>query len=325
MNRLSWWNSREDAERTGGTIPRGIPFAALTAVISGFAVYVGAYGVKEFPSAAVYTTVRNTIVGLTLLALLLRPTALQEIRRLTLHQGIGLVLLGIVGGSVPFVLFFEGLNRTGSANGAFIQKTLFLWVALLAVIFLRERLGGGQLAALGLLLVAQALSGGPSVARLGSGEMLVLGATLFWSAEVVVAKRLLAGISSSLGATARMAFGAVILLCYLGITGKLGIIGHLSLSQWAWAIGPSILLFGYVTTWYAALKRAPATTVSCVLTLGAPITAVLSALAGSGLPRLDALQGYAVLIVAVVIYAFFSLRGAAPRSANSHAVAEGDA
>jgi drug/metabolite transporter (DMT)-like permease len=325
MNRLSWWNSREDAERKQGTIPRGIWFAALTAFISGFAVYIGAYGVKEFPSAAVYTTVRNTIVGLMLLALSLRPTALQEMWRLTPRQRIGLVLLGIVGGSVPFVLFFEGLSRTGSANGAFLQKTLFLWVALLAVIFLRERLGGGQILALGLLLVAQVFSGGPSVVRLGSGEMLVLGATLFWSTEVVVAKRLLAGISSSLGATARMAVGAVILLCYLGITGKLGIIGQLSLTQWAWAIGPSILLFGYVTTWYAALKRAPATTVTCVLTLGAPITAVLSALAGSGLPRLEGLQGYTILIAAVVIYAFYSLRGAASRSATGHAVAQGDA
>ena len=49
--------------------------------------------------------------------------------------------VGVIGGSVPFVLFFEGLARAEATQASFIQKTLVIWVALLAVPLLRERFG----------------------------------------------------------------------------------------------------------------------------------------------------------------------------------------
>ena len=51
--------------------------------------------------------------------------------------------IGVIGGSVPFVLFFEGLARASSPQAAFLHKTLVLWVALLAVVVLGERLQWG--------------------------------------------------------------------------------------------------------------------------------------------------------------------------------------
>lgn len=307
-------------------IARGLGLAVLTAIISGVAVFIAGYGVKEFASPAVYTTLRNTVVGLTFLAALLaRPAWWQELRAVTLRQGVGLALLGILGGSVPFVLFFEGLKQAGPGEAAFIQKTLFLWVAVLAIPFLRERLGIGQLIALGLLLASQVVSGGAVALRLGRGETLVLIATLCWSVEVVLAKRLLATISNWLAATARMVVGAAILLGYLAGTGTIGSLGQLSLAQWVWVIGPGILLFGYVATWYAALKRAPATTVTCVLTAGAPLTATLSALAAGGLPHPDAVRGYVILIVAVALFTALSLRDALHRTRDVRDVVRGDA
>ena len=54
-------------------------------------------------------------------------------------QWLGLLGVGVIGGSVPFVLFFEGLARAEATQAAFIQKTLVVWVALLAVPLLRER------------------------------------------------------------------------------------------------------------------------------------------------------------------------------------------
>ncbi|MCL4541066.1 MAG: hypothetical protein M1396_01800, partial [Chloroflexi bacterium] len=96
-------------------------------------------------------------------------------------------------------------------------------------------------------------------------------------------------------------------------------------AQWAWVIGPSTLLFGYVATWYAALKRAPATAVTCVLTVGAPITATLFTLARGGLPHPDAVYGYAILIVAVFLFSALSLRDAMRRTRSDGEVARGDA
>ncbi len=70
-------------------------------------------------------------------------------------QWVGLVAVAIVGGSVPFVLFFEGLARATSVHAAFLQKTLVVWVAVLAVPLLSERLGWAQVAAVGLLVWAR--------------------------------------------------------------------------------------------------------------------------------------------------------------------------
>jgi hypothetical protein len=104
-----------------------------------------------------------------------------------------------------------------------------------------------------------------------------------------------------------MAFGAVLLLAYLAVRGDLDALAQLGATQWAWVLATGVILFGYVTTWYAALKRAPATAVTCALTLGAPITAALDALAGRGLPDAESLAGYAVLLAAAVAFAALTL------------------
>lgn len=281
---------------------RGIALALVTAIISGFAIFINSYAVKEFDSPTVFTTMKNTLVGVVLLALLLRPERRAEAMRLTPKKALGLLLLGIVGGSVPFVLFFEGLARVDSGNAAFLHKTLFVWVAIFAVVFLRERLGRAQLGALGLLFLAQWLLREPGSLG-GTGVVMVFGATLLWACEVTLARRLLSSTSSGLAASGRMAVGAVILLGYLAVTGGIDNAAQLSTVQWAWVLGTSVLLLGYVTTWYAALKLAPATAVTCVLTVGAPITAALNAIAGRAIPTSEELMGYAVLLGAVLIFA----------------------
>jgi drug/metabolite transporter (DMT)-like permease len=296
----------------------GLALAFVTAIISGFSIFINSYAVKEFDSPTLFTTMKNTVVGVTLLALLFARTNVDApavVRGLTARQRLGLIALGVIGGSVPFVLFFEGLSRVDSGNAAFLHKTLFVWVALLAVVLLKERLGRAQIAALALLFLAQWLTGGPGALRPGAGETMVFVAALLWSVEVIVAKQLLPVTGSQLAATARMAIGAVLLLGYLALRGDLGAIGDLGGLQWAWVLGTGAILLGYVVTWYAALERAPATAVTCVLTVGAPITAALHAIAGHGFPDAEAWAGYGVLLVAVgaiVALAAASRRGPAP-------------
>ena len=62
------------------------------------------------------------------------------------------------------------------------------------------------------------------------------------------------------------------------MTQQAGSVVALTPNQWLWVLVTSVFLFGYVATWYAALKFAPATVVTSVLTLGAVITVGLSAL-----------------------------------------------
>lgn len=307
--------SQAPPARHQGNLARGLILALITAVISGVSIFVNAYATKEFASPTTFATLKNVLVGVALLAWLLRPRAGREPVRLTPRQGLGLALLGVVGGSMPFVLFFEGLALVGAAGAAFIHKTLFLWVAALAMIFLRERLGIGQLLGVGLLLVAHVVIGGPGALRPGPGEVMVFAATLLWTGEVVLAKRLLGEVGMGLAATARMAIGAALLLGYATVTGQIGALAALTTMQWAWLLVTAMLLLGYVTTWYAALRHAPATAVTCVLTTGAPITVLLTILAGRGMPAPQQIAGHALLTLAVALIVLLAPTGRASRPA----------
>ena len=192
-------------------------------------------------------------------------------------QWAGLLVVAVIGGSVPFLLFFEGLARASSPQAAFLHKTLLIWVALLAWPFLRERIGPVHVVAIGLLLGGQALlQGGIGEVGVGNGEAMILGATLLWSIEVIVAKRLLGSLSSLTVGTTRMALGCVVLLAYLAVTGGIDDLLAVSASQWAWAALTGGLLAAYVATWYLALARARAIDVTTVLVFGAVVTALLS-------------------------------------------------
>lgn len=287
----------------------GIGLAAGTALISGVAVFLNANGVRQVPDPAVYTTLKNGVAALVLLALLgTAPAARAAVPRLSTRQWLALAAIGVVGGSVPFLLFFGGLAQASAPSAAFIHKTLFAWVALLAVPLLGERLGWPQLAALALLLGSQLLLVSPADMRWGGGETMIAAATLLWSVEVIVARRLLPGIPSLLCGAARLGFGLVVLVGYLTMTGRLSAIGSVSAEGWLWIVVTGLVLAGYVATWYAALKRAPATVVTSVLVAAAPVTAALTAIGSGTLPAPSVTVGHGLVLVGAGALAWLGLR-----------------
>ena len=78
-------------------------------------------------------------------------------------------------------------------------------------------------------------------------------------------------------AALRMGVGLVVLVGYLAVSGRLPSIGALTPAQWSWTLLTGVILAGYVATWFAALRRAPATVVTSVLVLGAVVTGALTA------------------------------------------------
>ncbi|HSK27571.1 MAG TPA: DMT family transporter [Jiangellales bacterium] len=268
-----------------GTRRTGLLLALVTAGISGVAVFLNGYGVKAFGDAAVYTTAKNVVAAAVLGAVVVlggirgsRTSAGSRLTRPTrARQWLGLTAVGVVGGSIPFLLFFEGLARASSTQAAFLHKTLVLWVAVLAVAVLGERLSVWHWLAIGLLVLAQAGLGGGATTLVGSGEAMVLAATLLWSVEVVVAKRLLGELSSWTLAVARMGLGSTLLVGWLLVSGQAAPLLAMTGSQWAWVLLTGAVLAGYVGTWFAALARAQAVDVTAVLVLGALVTAGLAA------------------------------------------------
>lgn len=294
----------------------GIGLAAATAMISGIAVYLNSLAVRELTDATLFTTLKNGVAAALLTALVMaKPTARRAIRSLTARQWLGLAAIGVVGGSLPFLLFFNGLAMASAPSAAFIHKTLFIWVALLAAPLLSERLGWPQLAALGVLLGSQLLIAPPTGGEWGGGETLIAAATGLWAVEVVLARRLLRSVPSTVGAAGRMTIGFLVLGGTAILSGRLGAVASLTATQWLWVVVTGLLLTGYVATWYAALRRAPATLVTSILVAAAPITAILSTLGAGAVPATGVLAGYGLALLGVVTIGWVAMRGS--RSLNT--------
>lgn len=303
-------------ERSGRTVSVGLGLAAITALVSGVSVFLNSTAVRSVGDPALFTTLKNGVAAVVLLtvAAAIVPRAGHVVAGLPRGRLAGLLAIGVVGGSIPFLLFFTGLAEASAPAAAVIHKTLFAWVALLAVVLLRERLGGLQVAALGVLLVSQLLITPPDGITWTSGETLIAVATAMWAVEVIVAKRVLRDVPSPIAAASRMGVGLVVLVAYLAVTGGLVGIGRLGIEQWAWVLGTGVLLSAYVASWYAALRRAPATAVTAVLTLGAPITAALQLASSGQLPAPGAAAGYAGTLAAGLVVAWLALRSPARRA-----------
>jgi len=306
----------------GATIPRrrawGAAIAAATAVVSGVAIFVNAYGVRAWKqagtSSATYTTAKNLITAVVLMALFaaLAHFGYQDDPppRANGSKGtttVGLVAVGVIGGSLPFLLFFEGISRATSTQAALLHKSLLIWVAILAIPLLGERLSGVHWGAIGLIILGQvALTGGIAGLALGSGELMVLAATILWASEVIIAKRLLGAVTPRRVAIWRMGLGSAILVVFIVITGQIGQLAALGGREWLIVLGTSVVLAAYVASWYTALARAQAVDVTAVLVLGALVTAGLRY--GFGGVTLPSVVGLGLLAAGTALLVWHGLR-----------------
>lgn len=281
----------------------GIQWAMGTAIISGVAIYLNSFGVtawKPTGGSAVYTTAKNLVAALVLLVVFWRMRPRERLSQTPpkLRHRLGLAFVAVIGGALPFLLFFEGLSRATSTQAGFIHKTLVIWVAVLAVPLLKERLSWPHVAAIGLLIGGQVLAlGGVTDLSLGSGELMVLAATWLWAGEVIINKRLLEVFNPRTVGVARMAGGGVLLVLYGVFSGQPVQWGSIGISQLAWVLVTGLLLSAFVLTWLTALSRAGAVDVTAVLVGGALVTAVLSGTLG--VTAVDSLTGL-VLVAAGV-------------------------
>ncbi len=279
---------------------KGLILVFSTAIISGFSIFINKYGVSVI-NPSVFTFLKNTVVALMLTSLILLIKDWRLLKSLTKKQWWLLCLIGLVGGSIPFLLFFKGLSLTGAAQGSFIHKTMFIYVAVLAVIFLKEKISkkfliGALLLLLGNLIYLKAL---PS--SFGKGDLLVLLATFLWSIENVISKYALKDLPAKIVAWGRMFFGSIFILVFLLVSGQAGQITTLNTTQIGWIFLTALILLGYVLTWYSGLKYVPVSTATAILLLGSPITTLLSLTIGVKISPSEFLAGILMIIGLIFI------------------------
>jgi drug/metabolite transporter (DMT)-like permease len=257
---------------------KGILFAFVTAVISGFSIFYNKIVVTGSLDPLIFNILKNGGVAIILSFLLLSTKRIPTLVKLSRNQWLKLLLIAFVGGSIPFVLFFTGLKNASAINATIIQKSMFIWVAALAIPFLGEKLSVWQI--LGVMLVAWSnlFIGGFSGFTWSGGELMIVAATMLWSIEIIITKITLKGTDNLIVSWGRMFIGGIILIGIAILQGKVALFSTVTTIQLVGIAGSIALLAGYVTSWHKALKLAPAGVVTSVLILATPITNMLSAI-----------------------------------------------
>lgn len=291
----------------GNTIVRkavgpGILLVLLTVLISGASNFVNFFAVQGTNSDA-FIAVRNAAVALMLvpLVLLLGRTARTTLTRTDWAK---LGTIGLLGGAIPFLLFFRGLQMAGSGGAAtatFGYRTLFLMAAVLGVVVLRERLSPRIALAAVLLLAGNVLLLSLTAPVWTDGTAYVLAATALWAGEYTLSKHTLRNVPSGTVALARMGFGGAFLLTYVALTGQAGSLASLSLVQWQWVALSAVLLLGFVATWYAGLKTVDLSVATAALMLAFPITWALGFVASKSTFGLPQAAGVVAMVLGVAV------------------------
>lgn len=267
---------------------KGISLALATAVVSGASIFLNKFAVSGL-NPFVFTTLKNVLVAVFLLSIIFLLKEFKNLKALSKKQWSQLALIGLVGGSIPFLLFFFALKLTSAVNAGFIHKTLFVWTLVFAVFFLKEKISKKFLAGAGLLFLGNILLFS-NFAQIGFADLLILGATLLWAAENVFSKHVLKELYGRTVAFGRMFFGSIFMLVFLLATGQLTEIAAISLDGFFWVLVTSGFLFLYVFFYYTGLKYVRASIAAALLMLAQPITALLSfAFLGQAITPLQAL------------------------------------
>lgn len=280
---------------------KGYLLVFLTAVISGFAIFINRFGV-EVLNPYTFTFLKNLIAALFLTGFLFALKDWRILKKISKKQWILLVIIGLVGGSIPFLLFFKGLSLTTAAKGAFLHKTMFIYVAFLALIFLREKIDkkfllGGLFLILGSLFLLKRIP-----YSINQGDLLIFLATLFWAAENIISKYVLKELPGRTVAWARMFFGSLFIFLFLLFTNQLPSLSGVTLTQISWIFVTGAILFGYVMTWYSGLKYIPVSQAAVILLLGSPITTLLSLIWTGQVTLQGILSGILIIFGVILIF-----------------------
>ncbi|MFH1966256.1 MAG: DMT family transporter [Patescibacteria group bacterium] len=254
---------------------KGLLLVLAAAFISGFSVFINKFGVGMV-NPYIFVGLKNIIVALLIISWLLMMKDWKVLKGLTKKQWFLLLMIGLIGGSVPFLLFFKGLSITSGVQAAFIHKTMFIYIAVLAFVFLKEKISRRFLTAGLILFLANILLLKMGSYNFGWGDLLILLATLFWAGENILSKYILKDLPSRIVIWGRMFFGSIFIILFLLITGQASLANSLNLSQIGWVLITAVLLFGYVSTWYGGLKHFKVSEAAVVLLLASPITTFLS-------------------------------------------------
>jgi len=294
----------------------GTLLATCTAIISGFAIFANKIFIVDL-DPTIFTAVRAIFVGI-IFFIISSYQVKFDYSKFKKFNWKYLLAIGIIGGGIAFLLFFTGLKITTGGRAAFLHKTLPLYTTVLAVFFLKERVTPKQLISLIFLFVGTITLYSASLAPAdlwlnpSLGDLLIIAATILWGVETVIAKKaMMLKESNFIVAFGRMFFGALVLFGAVLLLGKFDLLFALQPHQIFNLAASTIILFGFVLTYYWSLKYINVSKASSILLLAPVITLILGFwFLGEPAPPLQLVGSIIILIGAYMILGVKSqLRG----------------
>jgi drug/metabolite transporter (DMT)-like permease len=280
----------------------GTALIIMTALISGAAIVVNKYFVVSI-DPLILTATRALFIGVIFffISFYISKSTKKKFNKVSWKY---LLLIGAFGGSIAFWLFFTGLKLTMAGRAAFLHKTLPIYAAILAFIFLKEKIGKKQLIAMFIMLFGLLLMQLSKLsAEVRMGDMLVLGATVLWAIESTIAKKAMMNKESNwVIVFSRMFFGSIILFAIIFLTGKVDLLLALTTQQILYITISGGLLFLYVLTWYWGLKYVNLSKATTLLLLSPVISLALGIIfLGETILALQLIGSALILIGAFIV------------------------
>lgn len=254
---------------------RGTLLILLTAFISGIAIVINKFFVVTI-DPLIFTAFRALFIGIIffLISFYFSKSTRKKFNQASWKT---LLAIGIIGGGMAFWLFFTGLKLTTAGRAAFLHKTLPIYAAILAFVFLKEKITKKQLIAMAVMLFGLLLIELTKISSsIRMGDLLVLSATVLWAIENTFAKKVMINKESNWVVTfSRMFFGALILFAIIFIIGKSNLLFSLNSQQALYIFISGIFLFFYVLTWYWGLKYINLSKASTILLIAPVISLIL--------------------------------------------------
>jgi len=266
---------------------KGIKLAILTAFISGVSIFYNKQLLIKGIDPLILNIVKNAGTAMILSLFIFKGGGLARTLADFKKSWKELLVLAVIGGSLPFILYFSGLQSASAVNANLIHKSLFIWVTLMAMPILKEKVGFYQVAGFVLIALSNFILGFAGF-DFNRGEALILLATLFWSGEYIIAKKVLKKTGPLTVAWSRMFMGTLLLIGIAAWQTKLALLFSLDPAVLI-ALFPSIILLSlYVFSLFSALKYAPAIQVTAILILATPVTNLLQTVwSGSIIPTVQ--------------------------------------
>lgn len=258
----------------------GTVLALLAAAISGFSIFANKVFIVDL-DPAVFTALRSLAIGLVffLVVIFTGKGSGKPLRGMDWRY---LAAIGVIGGGLAFLSFFTGLKFTTAGRAAFLHKLLPFFVAILAFVFLKERISRKQAAGLGVMLLGalgiyfanipiSELWASPSF-----GDALVIFAAALWGVENVLAKKAMNAKESNWAVSfGRMFIGGVFLFASIVFMGKTGAVLAINPAQAVNILASTIILFGYVLFYYWSIRHINVSKAAGLLLLAPVVTLVL--------------------------------------------------